>query len=92
MEETTPHKYITVAYELFTDNDKGIHELVEKAPAEQPFQFITGMGVALEAFEQRIAPLDSNAEFDFTLPVADAYGPYVEEHVIDIDNFFFVIE
>ena len=28
--EQMSHKYITVAYELYTDNEKGIHELVEK--------------------------------------------------------------
>ena len=48
------HKYVTVAYELFTDNEKGIHELVEKAPVEHPFQFISGMGVALDTFEEEI--------------------------------------
>ena len=44
MEQQTPNKYVTVAYELYTDNDKGIHELVEKAPIEHPFQFISGLG------------------------------------------------
>ena len=46
--EQTPHKYVTVAYELYADNEKGIHELIEKAPVEHPFQFISGMGVALD--------------------------------------------
>lgn len=50
------HKYITVAYELYADNAKGIHELIEKAPAEHPYQFISGIGVSLEAFEEKIAP------------------------------------
>ena len=53
-----PNKYISVAYELYTDNEKGIHELVEKAPAEHPFQFISGLGVALDAFESHIAALN----------------------------------
>ena len=47
------HKYITVAYSLYTDNAEGVHELVEQAPVEHPFQFITELGVALEAFEAK---------------------------------------
>ena len=89
--EQTPHKYVTVAYELYTDNEKGIHELVEKAPAEHPFQFITGMGVALDAFEAKINELKAGEAFDFVLKVDDAYGPYEEEHVLELDKQIFSV-
>lgn len=82
--EQTPHKYVTVAYELYADNEKGIHELIEKAPVEHPFQFISGMGVALDTFEDKILALTQGADFDFTLKQDDAYGPYVQEHVIEL--------
>lgn len=84
--EQNPHKYVTVAYELFSDNSNGIHELIEKAPVEHPFQFITGMGVALDSFEKNISTLSEGMKFDFTLPVDEAYGPYEEEHVIEIEK------
>lgn len=90
--EQTSHKYITVAYELYADNDKGIHELIEKAPAEHPFQFITGMGVALDAFEKQVENLAPGEGFDFTLSVDDAYGPYVQEHVIELDKSIFCVD
>lgn len=86
------HKYITVAYELYADNEKGIHELIEKAPAEHPFQFISGLGVALEAFENKVKDLDEGGTFDFTLTVDEAYGPYVDEHVIELDKQIFTID
>lgn len=89
--EQTQHKYVTVAYELFADNEEGIHELLEKAPEEHPFQFITGMGATLEAFEEKIAPLAQSDAFDFTLSVEDAYGPYVEEHVLELGKEVFSI-
>ncbi len=89
--EQTPHKYVNVAYELYTDNAKGIHELMEKATAEHPFNFITGMGVALDAFEQHIAALNEGDEFDFTLSVEEAYGPYEQEHVIELPKETFHI-
>lgn len=87
-----PNKYISVAYELYTDNEKGIHELVEKAPAEHPFQFISGLGVALDAFESHIAALNEGDNFDFTLSVDEAYGPYIQEHVIELDKAVFCID
>lgn len=90
--EQTPHKYVTVAYELYTDNEKGIHELMEKAPAEHPFQFITGMGVALDSFEEKILALNEGDEFDFTLPVDEAYGPYEDEHVLELPKQTFFID
>ncbi len=89
--EQTPHKYVCVAYELFTDNAKGIHELVEKAPAEHPFQFITGLGAALDSFEEKIAQLAEGDDFDFNLSVDEAYGPYVEEHVLELDKQIFSV-
>lgn len=90
--EELQHKYVTVAYDLYTDNAEGIHELVERAPKEHPFQFITGMGVALESFENRVASLAQGETFDFTLSVDEAYGPYVDEHVIELDRELFCVD
>lgn len=89
--ENTPQKYVTVAYELYIDNEKGIHELAEKAPAEHPFQFISGMGFTLEAFEANLINLNEGDKFDFVLKKDEAYGDYVQEHVIDLPKSTFSI-
>lgn len=91
MEQTT-HKYVTVAYELYVDNAEGIHEMIEKAPVEHPFQFVSGMGVALDSFEDKIVGLAAGEKFDFTLSVDEAYGPYVDEHVVELDKQIFCID
>lgn len=91
MEQQTPNKYVTVAYELYTDNDKGIHELVEKAPIEHPFQFISGLGIALDSFENKILALAEGEAFDFVLKVDEAYGPYEQDHVIELPKETFAI-
>lgn len=91
MEQQTPNKYVTVAYELYTDNDKGIHELVEKAPIEHPFQFISGLGIALDSFENKILALTEGETFDFVLKVDEAYGPYEQDHVIELPKETFAI-
>lgn len=91
MEQQTPNKYVTVAYELYTDNDKGIHELVEKAPIEHPFQFISGLSIALDSFESKILALAEGETFDFVLKVDEAYGPYEQERVIELPKETFAI-
>ena len=91
MEQQTPNKYVTVAYELYTDNDKGIHELVEKAPIEHPFQFISGLGIALDSFESKILALAEGEAFDFVLNVDEAYGPYEQDRVIELPKEIFTI-
>ncbi len=87
---TTSNKYITVAYELYTDFD-GENQLVEKATAEHPFQFISDMGTTLDAFEANIKPLEKGGKFDFTLSVDEAYGPYEQERVLELDKTVFTI-
>lgn len=88
--DTTPNKYITVAYELYTDYD-GQRELVEKASAEHPFQFISDMGTTLDAFEAQIKPLQKGDKFNFTLSVEEAYGEYEQERVLELSKDMFKI-
>lgn len=86
------HRYITVSYDLYADNDAGIHELLEQAPAEYPFQFITNLGMALEAFEKHVGELNAGDAFDFTLSVDEAYGPYDPERVVEVSKEMFCID
>ena len=88
--ESNLNKYIAVAYKLYTV-EGGESELVEEAIDKEPFQFISGYGVALDAFEKQVAGLETGAEFDFTLTKDDAYGDYELEHVLDLDKAIFSI-
>jgi FKBP-type peptidyl-prolyl cis-trans isomerase SlyD len=64
--ETAENKYITVAYKLYTTED-GKRDLVEETAAEHPFQFISGLGTTLEAFESQIVK-ETNLNLLFLLP------------------------
>lgn len=88
--EKTPNKYIAVSYELYTVND-GKSELVEKASKDEPFQFLSGFGTTIEAFEDNIVNLEEGAEFDFTLTKDEAYGDYYDERVLDLEKSIFTI-
>lgn len=90
MEENN-NKYITVAYELYVKNEEGAMEMSEKAPEEHPFQFISGLGYTLEAFEKNILALQKGQEFDFTLGVDEAYGDFMQEYVLDLPKKTFEV-
>lgn len=89
--EKAENKYITVAYKLYTVED-GEKEFTEEAPAAHPFQFISGLGMTLEAFESQLNTLNPGDKFDFTLTPEEAYGDYNEEHVIDLPKEIFLID
>lgn len=91
MHANASNKYITVAYKLYAIED-GEKELVEEAPQEQPFQFISGLGTTLDSFENHLINLKKGDRFDFTIPFAEAYGEYIEEHVIDLPKHIFEVD
>ena len=89
--ETVENKYITLAYKFYTI-ENGEKEFTEEAPAEHPFQFISGLGLTLESFENQVKDLNKGDKFDFTIKAEEAYGEYDEEHVIDLPKNIFEIE
>ena len=85
------NKLITVSYQLYDVTD-GQNELLEQTTDGQPFSFISGLGIALDAFEQAIMPLEKGADFDFTLTPQQAYGDYVDERVLGLDKNIFTVD
>ena len=73
------NKYIAVAYKLYTtENDK--EELVEEAPEDRPFAFITGFGITLEAFENGVEDYLRDAAFAAQLePMLQELGRAIAE-------------
>ncbi|MDE5702401.1 MAG: FKBP-type peptidyl-prolyl cis-trans isomerase [Bacteroides sp.] len=89
--ETVENKYITVAYKLYAiENDT--KDFTEEATAEHPFQFISGLGLTLDTFENQVKDLNAGDKFDFTIACTDAYGEYDEEHVIDLPKHIFEVD
>lgn len=84
------NQYISLSYKLYVDGDNG-QEMMEEAPAERPFEFITGFGLALDAFESQVINLQKDDNFDFSIPKEDAYGEYEPQRVLDLDREVFSI-
>lgn len=85
------NKYIAVAYKLYT-NENGTETMIEEAPANRPFQFISGMGLVLDEFEAKVAEMQKDEDFDFTLSKEQAYGEHEEERVLSLDREMFCID
>lgn len=81
--------YIAVAYRLYAVTKGGEKTLVEEAPAEHPFYFISGMGYTLDKFEQEIVKLKKGDRFEFEIPCAEAYGERDEENVQTVSKSIF---
>ena len=89
--ENITNKKIRVAYTLISHRN-GESEEVEKTTREQPFEFLSGVGYTLDAFEENLKDLKKGDSFDFTIPSADAYGDYDPDHVQDFDREVFTID
>jgi len=86
-----PNKYIHAQYKLYDTSD-GEPQLIEQTEEGNPFEFITGLGVLLDAFEEQVIDLETECNFDFTLSPAQAYGEYSEENVLDLDKEIFNVD
>lgn len=82
------NQYITVAYRLYAITN-GEKELIEEAPIEHPFQFISGIGYTLDRFEKEITKLNKGDKFNFTIPCAEAYGERNEDNVRQVSKSIF---
>ena len=60
------NKFITVAYKLYTIED-GDRDFAEEATAEKPFEFISGLGLTLPVFEEKVKDLKTGETFDFII-------------------------
>lgn len=88
----TTNNYITVAYKLYVSDNEDIEDdLVEEAPAEHPFQFISNLGCVLPAFEKELDPLKEGDTFDFVIPCKDAYGDFEDELMFDVPKSTFFL-
>ena len=88
----TNNAVVNAEYELYVDGDNGEPELMEKATAEQPLNFIYGVGMMLLKFEQNLDGLETGDPFDFTISNEEAYGPYDDEAVIELERAVFEID
>ncbi len=85
------NKFIALTYELTTKNGEN-RELIEKTTTENPLEFIFGMNMMLQAFEQNIEGLAQGDSFKFSLSPEEAYGQYEEERLVELPKNIFAVD
>ena len=71
--------FVALTYELTVDG-----QIVDKATADKPLEFIYGAGLLLPAFEKQIEGLQAGDSFSFKLEAPEAYGEKIQEAVIEL--------
>ena len=84
------NRFLSVTYQLYTVTD-GEKSLEEQTGADRPFEFITGYGIALDAFEKNLIGLEKGKTFDFTLQPNEAFGEYIPEGMHKLEREIFSI-
>lgn len=85
--KATKDKVVAVSYEL---NVEG--QIVDKAVAEKPLEYIHGMGMLLPKFEAEIEGKEPGEGFAFTLNPTEGYGEYHAEYVINLPKTAFMVD
>ena len=86
------NKYLKVDYKLYTIDAEGVEHLEEHTKENEPYQFISGLGMVLEDFEENLQNLQTGDKFDFVVKKERAYGDYEEEHVVKMPREAFCID
>lgn len=82
------NKFVALSYDLNVGEGEE-RELMERATAETPLEFIYGTNSMLEAFERNLDGLAEGDSFDFVLSPDEAYGEYDDEAVVDLPRNIF---
>ena len=85
------NKYIRVAYDMVALKGDTTKVLYQSTPAE-PDQFVSGMGVMLDAFEQHLADLADGATFEFTLQPDEAFGQRDPNRMFNVPRSTFEVD
>lgn len=88
--KATQNKVVSIIYELRKDSLNG--DLIEKLNSDNPLVFIFGKGQLLPKFEDYLRGKKAGESFSFQLKCVDAYGPVVENAIIDVPISVFEIE
>lgn len=82
-------KVVKAVYEMYIADENGTEQMYEKTTEETPLMWCQGERMMLPAFEAAMAGKKAGDTFDFVIPFAEAYGPYEEEGVMQLNKKIF---
>lgn len=76
-----------ITYTLKSNNNEG--KILETIDSTKPVEFIFGKDSLLPSFESRLNGLGNGESFEFTIPSNEAYGPFKQELIVELDKQIF---
>jgi len=77
---------VELSYDLFLGEDK---EIVESFSIEEPLELLIGAEEMLPTFEKALVGKGLGEEFDIFIKEKDAFGPYDESLILEMDAEMF---
>lgn len=81
------NKFVSVTYTLEVDG-----QIVDKAEASKPLEFIFGTGMLLPKFEEYILDKTVGDEVSFTLSPEEGYGETNEQYIVELPKNIFEVD
>lgn len=81
---------VSIVYELREGSKEG--EIVESLNSSNPLTFMFGTGGLLPKFEENLNGLSTGDSFEFLLRSEDAYGPIVENAIVQVPKSVFEVD
>ena len=78
---------VSLTYQLTVDGN-----VIETVTAERPMEFIFGAGYLLPKFEENVSGLKVGDKFSFQLLSDEAYGPKVDEAIVELPKNIFEVD
>lgn len=66
--------------------------MIEQATAENPMKFLYGAGLMLPKFEEYLAGLKVDDDFEMSLKSGDAYGDVDEKAIVNLPRDVFLVD
>lgn len=93
MEKIIPGKHVSLVYDLYAISDDGKQELVHQSDPEDPEQIIFGVTQGVIApLEKALDGLKKGDDFNVVANSEEAFGPHIEEQVVDLDKDLFLVD
>ncbi len=84
-------RYLVVSYRML-NHSAASHKLLFETAPQRPAAFVTGMGLMIDAFEEKLSGMEPGDEFDFVLKADEAFGQRDEDLVRPLPRKVFEVD
>jgi len=93
MEKIEPGKYVEMIYNLYQVNDDGTETLVHQVDPSDPEKIVFGVTRGMiRPLEIKLDGMTKGEKFDITVRAEDAFGPYDNEQIAELDRDIFLVD